>query len=83
MTGGSAAVQGIQMLNPQRWAGSGNMGRDSGAGAYSRKMEDGGMLFEIEDEDDEERKGSTAAGDENGVLLRSCSLYLLTPFLTT
>lgn len=61
-------MQGIQMLNPQRWAGSGNMGRDNGSGAYSRKMEDGSMLFEIEDEDDEERKGITAHENGNGML---------------
>ena len=49
MTGGSAAVQGIAMLNPQRWGGSSS----SGAGAgYSRNLEkENGMLFEVGEEE--------------------------------
>lgn len=53
---GSAAVQGIQMLNPQRWGGG--MGLGLGAGSaktgYSNNFQDGGMLFEIGDDEDDE-----------------------------
>ncbi|KAJ6620768.1 exocyst complex component Sec10-like protein [Mycena sp. CBHHK59/15] len=53
MTGGNAAVQGIAMLNPQRWGG----GHSSSVGSgYSRNLElekgAGTMLFEGEDEDE-------------------------------
>ncbi|KAK7048164.1 exocyst complex component Sec10-domain-containing protein [Favolaschia claudopus] len=54
MTGGNAAVQGIAMLNPQRWGGSGAVGN-----GYSRNMElekgnaNGTTLFEGEDDEDE------------------------------
>ncbi|KAJ6509045.1 exocyst complex component Sec10-domain-containing protein [Mycena sanguinolenta] len=51
MTGGNAAVQGIAMLNPQRWGGSGAVGN-----GYSRNLEleksSGTMLFDGEDEDE-------------------------------
>lgn len=50
---GSAAVQGLQMLSPQRWAGNNATPTSSG---YSQKFDAGDMLFEIggdEDEDDE------------------------------
>lgn len=58
-TGGSAAVQGIAMLNPQRWVGSGLTSSNGGAGqGYSRKFgEDGEMIFEVgADEDDDAEK---------------------------
>ncbi|KAF8208698.1 exocyst complex component Sec10-domain-containing protein [Mycena galopus ATCC 62051] len=52
MTGGNAAVQGIAMLNPQRWGGSGSVGS-----GYSKNLElekgNGTMLFDGEDEEDE------------------------------
>ncbi|KAL0958097.1 hypothetical protein HGRIS_000269 [Hohenbuehelia grisea] len=52
-TGGSAAAQGIAMLNPQRWGGS----AASNGNGYARQVgqldKDGGMLFEIGDDDDE------------------------------
>ncbi|KAF7365418.1 hypothetical protein MVEN_00414500 [Mycena venus] len=52
MTGGNAAVQGIAMLNPQRWGGTGAVGN-----GYSRNLElekgNGTMLFDGEDEEDE------------------------------
>jgi recyclin-1 len=57
---GSVAVQGIQMLNPQRWGGS--MGRGLGVGlgivtpntGYTSDFKDGDTVFEIgPDEDDE------------------------------
>lgn len=68
-TGSTAAVQGIQMLNPQRWGGqsangsvTSSFGRMSywnanGKDGYVRDFEKGGdgMLFDIgADEDDEE-----------------------------
>ncbi|PPQ73408.1 hypothetical protein CVT24_008502 [Panaeolus cyanescens] len=59
MTGGSAAVQGIQMLNPQRWAGSGNVGRESHSNlGYSKKVDDAGMLFEVEEDDEDEDRNN-------------------------
>src|SRR5882762_1849211 len=55
-TGGTAAAQGIAMLNPQRWGAGG-----AGAGGYSRVLgKDGGedgngnMLFDGGDEDGED-----------------------------
>lgn len=42
MTGGTAAAQGIAMLNPQRWGGS-----TAASSGYSRDLErDGRALFE-------------------------------------
>ncbi len=51
ITGGTAAAQGIAMLNPQRWAGNASaMGN-----GYSKKLEgDGEMLFDNADLDDDE-----------------------------
>ncbi|KAJ6512048.1 exocyst complex component Sec10-domain-containing protein [Mycena vitilis] len=52
MTGGNAAVQGIAMLNPQRWGGGGAVGN-----GYSRNLElekgKGTMLYDPEDDEDE------------------------------
>ncbi|KXN81993.1 F-box protein pof6 [Leucoagaricus sp. SymC.cos] len=63
MTGGSAAVQGISMLNPQRWAGGGASDAD-GSGAYSRNFEkDGGMLFEADIEEDDNLTIATFTSD--------------------
>ena len=68
-TGSSAAVQGIQMLNPQRWGGPGSTGQSafpfsrmsswsggSTKDGYVRDFEKGGngMLFDIGGDDDEE-----------------------------
>ena len=47
---GSAAVQGLQMLSPQRWAGNNTTPTSSG---YSQKFDAGDMLFEIGGDDDE------------------------------
>lgn len=55
MTGGSAAVQGIAMLNPQRWGGGGGGtgGTAPGAG-YSKNLEkQNGMLFEVDEEEED------------------------------
>ncbi|TFK34682.1 f-box protein pof6 [Crucibulum laeve] len=55
MTGGSAAVQGISMLNPQRWGGGGTP--SGGAIGYSKDLEkDNNMLFEAELDDGEEEE---------------------------
>ena len=58
ITGGSAAVQGISMLNPQRWAGSGG----ATEGAYSRNFdkEGGGMLLDVDMEAENEADNKTA-----------------------
>ncbi|KAI5122031.1 hypothetical protein M0805_008021 [Coniferiporia weirii] len=56
-TGGSAAVQGIAMLNPQRWVAQGNPG-----GEYSRKLGDEGQtIFEIGEEEGEEENTAEKA----------------------
>ena len=50
ITSGSAAAQGIAMLNPQRWGGGAN-----GKNSYSTDLEkDGRMLFEAEEDDEDE-----------------------------
>lgn len=69
MTGGSAAVQGIAMLNPQRWGGSAGLGN-----GYSKKLTldkdaDGMMLFD-EDEQEEDSLQSLPPNCES-VLIRS------------
>jgi len=51
ITGGSAAVQGISMLNPRRWGPGGVV---NGRNSYSTNLEDGQALFEA-DEDDEDQ----------------------------
>lgn len=58
-TGGTAAVQGISMLNPQRWVASGT---GTPGGEYSRKLgdHDGQLVFEIGDEDDDIEKEDRA-----------------------
>jgi len=54
ITGGSAAVQGIAMLNPQRWGPGGVTKGKREINSYSTNLgKDGGTLFEA-DEDDEE-----------------------------
>ncbi|KAF8964808.1 exocyst complex component Sec10-domain-containing protein [Flammula alnicola] len=55
-TGGTAAVQGIAMLNPQRWGGGGGSGGGTAAPAgYSRNLEkDSGTLFEVEGEEEDD-----------------------------
>ena len=67
-TGANAAVNGISMLNPQRWggingSGSGGragMGGSSGYGAAGDDYSGGAALFEVEDDDDEGQVGKTA-----------------------
>lgn len=70
-TGGTAAVQGIAMLNPQRWGGSGST---SGSSVYSKNLEkDGETLFEIgtADEDDEDEK-ATVSSEKDKESVRRC-----------
>lgn len=53
---GSAAVTGFGMLNPQRWTGNSRAAAGDGSGAYRTPVGardgDGGLLFEIEEEDE-------------------------------
>ncbi|KAJ8519438.1 hypothetical protein ONZ45_g3641 [Pleurotus djamor] len=57
-TGGTAAVQGISMLNPQRWGGGGTTPGEEG---YSRNLsQDRGGLFEIGDDEDDISEKSKA-----------------------
>ncbi|KAH8112433.1 exocyst complex component Sec10-like protein [Phellopilus nigrolimitatus] len=55
-TGGSAAVQGIAMLNPQRWVSQAGTGATSGRYSSSFGKEDAQMVFEVGDEDQEEEE---------------------------
>jgi recyclin-1 len=51
MTGGSAAVQGIQMLNPQRWVtGAGGTAAAARPNGYSKNFQES-ALFEEDEED--------------------------------
>jgi recyclin-1 len=71
-TGGTAAVNGIAMLNPQRWVG-GQKTNSARSEGYSKSFEDtmdDGFLNDDEDEDEErlekvenEPKGLTPIGD--------------------
>ncbi|KAG8999124.1 F-box protein: endocytic membrane traffic, recycling ReCYcling 1 [Tulasnella sp. JGI-2019a] len=60
--GANAAVNGISMLNPQRWgsmSGAGAGGRPPGPGygvAGDQEYEGGAALFELQDDDDDEDK---------------------------
>ena len=54
---GSAAVQGLQMLHPQRWAGNNTTPTANG---YSQKFDAGDMLFEIGGDDDEDDEPAPA-----------------------
>ncbi|KAG9104359.1 F-box protein: endocytic membrane traffic, recycling ReCYcling 1 [Ceratobasidium sp. 392] len=68
---GSAAVTGFGMLNPQRWTTAGSS-RAAGNGGYRtpimEKDADGGLLFEVQEDDDEKRGVGSAGGgaDEFG-----------------
>lgn len=63
ITGGSAAVQGISMLNPHRWAGSSSSSEPTG-GSYSRNFDqDGAMLFEADAEEDDSNTIATINSD--------------------
>ena len=54
-TGGNAAVQGISMLNPQRWASQSNgTGNEGYSKNFANDKEDDATVFEIGDEDEEE-----------------------------
>lgn len=81
-TGGNAAVQGIAMLNPQRWVSSGLTNSSGGTGqGYSRKFgDDGEMIFEAgADEDDEAEKTKEVASLTRCKLLSI--LYRELPFI--
>ena len=76
-TGGTAAAQGIAMLNPQRWAGSG--GIPSGGG-YSRQLalekEDGGTLFDGGDEELEDGfVNGTQVNEKDSSSLTRCESF--------
>ena len=52
---GSAAVQGLQMLSPQRWAGN-----SASTDGYSQRFDGGDMIFEIGGDDDEDEEPAPA-----------------------
>ncbi|TFK45675.1 hypothetical protein OE88DRAFT_1639530 [Heliocybe sulcata] len=55
-TGGTAAVQGIAMLNPQRWGGTAAMGRDGYSRDLELKSDQEDVLFELAGEEDGEKE---------------------------
>lgn len=61
MAGGNAAVQGIAMLNPQRWAGSQSSAQANG---YTKRFdEEDGTVFQIGPEDEEEEEQGAKPAD--------------------
>lgn len=72
---GSAAAQGIGMLNPQRWISgeSGGPGMKRSESGYKRNFgdEDGEMVFEIGDDDDEADIARTAKREDNFVYMNA------------
>jgi len=67
---GSAAVQGLQMLSPQRWAG-GNM--TATANGYSQKFDTGDTLFEIGGDDDEDDEPAHAPPRQSLTIVQETS----------
>ena len=72
-TGGNAAVQGIAMLNPQRWGGSGTQWGGGNQNNNERdgyvdfeKSQNGAMVFDIGDdeEEDEEKRNEKVSFEE-------------------
>ncbi|KAG9099335.1 F-box protein: endocytic membrane traffic, recycling ReCYcling 1 [Ceratobasidium sp. UAMH 11750] len=66
---GSAAVTGFGMLNPQRWttAGSTRVGGNNGYRTPAMEKDaDGGLLFEVQEEEDEKRGMGGRGDDEFG-----------------
>ncbi|KAJ7695956.1 f-box protein pof6 [Mycena rosella] len=65
MTGGNAAVQGIAMLNPQRWGGN----SVAAGNGYTRNLElekgPGTMLFDGDDEEDEKAPPSISSASSS------------------
>ena len=55
VTGGTAAVQGIAMLNPQRWVGGNSSVVAGNEISYSRNLVGTISRMEIEDDDDGDR----------------------------
>ena len=88
-TGSTAAVQGIQMLNPQRW-GAASTGRTSswnanGRNGYVRDFEKGGdgMLFDIgADDDDDADETNEKASDKQTPRCKSMIICYSTSSLT-
>lgn len=82
-TGGNAAVQGIAMLNPQRW-GATNANNNSVPDGYM-DFNNGGdaMLFDVgADEDEEDEKGVVEKNKEDGTKRCRSSLSFLLHYST-
>lgn len=86
ITGGSAAVQGIAMLNPQRWGPGGVTKGRRDMNSYSTNLDkDGGTLFEADDDDEDLvlKQKSVARKKPSGkfhVLARRCASRLTSVF---
>ena len=76
VTGGTAAVQGIAMLNPQRWSGS-NLPASSSDARYSRTLSGNETLYEEAEDNDAHNKPSVASNSRmSSVSLRFRSLVV-------
>ncbi|KAF8059557.1 exocyst complex component Sec10-domain-containing protein [Lyophyllum atratum] len=81
VSGGTAAVQGIAMLNPARWGaagrggggvsktgwgvGGGVVGGGGGVEKVMREKGDGGMVFEVGDDEEDGDEDEKGVGEEN------------------
>jgi recyclin-1 len=54
ITGGTAAVQGISMLNPQRWGGNSTTPSSNQSTANLETLKDNDSLFEVGEDDENE-----------------------------
>ncbi|KAF9530496.1 f-box protein pof6 [Crepidotus variabilis] len=64
MTGGSAAVQGIAMLNPQRWSGGNMPIHNRKTARYSSSLDhNGAALFEVEEDEEDDLEGPMTNGE--------------------
>jgi len=68
---GSAAVQGLQMLSPQRWAGGITTATANG---YSRRFDAGDTLFEIGGDDDEDDEPTHTVPRQSLTIARETTL---------
>lgn len=76
VTAGGAAVQGIAMLNPQRWGGGGSTAAAAGRAGYRRDVDrdvEGATVFELgPDPDDEDEELAAAARKKVSLSVGPC-----------
>lgn len=67
MTGGTAAVQGIAMLNPQRWVSGAGTRSVARPAAYSKNLSSKDTTFFDDDDDDYSPKVNGGHGNPPGL----------------